>query len=111
MIVQSLTLYWTHSGLGKYASKSTDEREIIREPEITECENGPTDDSAQSLSSKDVSNAPHAPPSTSDEDKAAMLKEYDRLSSQSRKNWNAAAHIGDGDAATDGSGTESMGKT
>jgi hypothetical protein len=49
---------WTHSGLGKYALESTDERESASEAEESERENGPTNDSIQSMSSKDVSNAP-----------------------------------------------------
>ena len=53
---------WTHSGLGKYASISTDQRELVPDDEDSERENGLEDGSAQSISSINASNASNASP-------------------------------------------------
>jgi hypothetical protein len=81
-------------GIGKYTKISTDEREINSNNEGAEREDPPIQQVVDPL---DCPQAPHRPPTEREmpggKDKAAMLKEYDRLSALARKNSKAASRV------------------
>jgi hypothetical protein len=85
-------------GIARYTKPSTDEREINSTNETSERENPPIQ---QVTDPPDRPQVFHRPPSPSpeaeaEEDNAAMVREYERLSKLSRKKSKDAAHVQDG---------------
>jgi hypothetical protein len=84
---------WTHVGLGRYVTTNTDEREFNSPNGICERENHTDNSIVDSIHSIHPSHPSHPSPVPGERDKAAMLKEYDRLSALARKNSKAASQV------------------
>jgi hypothetical protein len=89
-------------GIGRYIAASTNEHELIKENLISEREDTPTNGPVDPLNGP---HGPHGPPTDinrpptplagQDDDAAASLREYERLSKQSREHSKAAANLGE----------------
>jgi hypothetical protein len=85
---------WDGKAKAKAGEQACDECDACEGSSPSAQENRAQKKGAPDPTPSHTSHTSHYSSDMSDEEKATMRKEYDRLSAQSRKNWNAATKIG-----------------